>query len=614
MKKQTYLLLPLIMLAVGCQKTSESDSESMRVSDSMDTASDKTDTSTTDSSTKEQYPSIKEVMLNLSTKKNYTYFLEDKILNNTTEYRFTEKAYYYSYSGREGDSKGYAQSDEGVFSFTINDGEVVPGTLERNSSGEKLTSLWDQCILSFADFRFDALPSEENEDNIYEITDDSNKTLFAAFAGYADAFVLPYVTVSVEVTGEDSFISTVHFAPDNQSYVGDCIGTVKDISITSIPEIEKYLSEGKGPKSEDESFIELLTFLKEARKYKVSVKSTSVDYSYIFNDKYYYFKNNSASTDKGYIVCGPDIYRFNIKDNEVALGKEIDSYSSSYERDDLWNQLSSSFKSFMNLNLSSADVTYDESSKSYSMAYSFSIYNTFYGLLNTSSFASPSETDTLVFSSVGKDSFHFTYTHSSVVYEADVTGIGTASDSLLDSFYDKYKDFDSSDISLLISKIKTIADSKNYTIELTNNFSSFASTLKTGNATIRFTDSDYYYQNTTDDSKSIGYKNEEDKIYSYRLVDSVETDKTEVKAISLYSCFSSLSDLLLTGLTGSRSISGTYTIDSDDFISTIADILRLDSASLVSYVASLSLSFTDTTLTITGTTSFYGSFTAVINY
>ena len=44
-----------------------------------------------------------------------------------------------------------------------------------------------------------------NENNIYQIEDDTNKTLFALFAGYADVYALPYVTVSVEVTGANTF-------------------------------------------------------------------------------------------------------------------------------------------------------------------------------------------------------------------------------------------------------------------------------------------------------------------------------------------------------------------------------------------------------------------------
>ncbi len=53
--------------------------------------------SSTTTSPSKQYPSLQEVMTNVSKLKNYTYTLEDEIFDMTTKMYFTEKAYYVDY-------------------------------------------------------------------------------------------------------------------------------------------------------------------------------------------------------------------------------------------------------------------------------------------------------------------------------------------------------------------------------------------------------------------------------------------------------------------------------------------------------------------------------------
>ena len=226
------------------------------------------------------YPSLREVMTNISALNNYTYSMYDEIFDMTTNMYYTENAYYVDYVNPSIDSAvdyGYAEDSKGqVFSFAIEDDEIVPGDYYRTATGNIVTGLWANAIISFADFNINAFADTPSADNHYQITDDSNKLLFAALAGYGDVYVMPYVTVEVEVTGENSFISTVTFTPEgNDKYTGSCYGTFQAIGETVIPHIDEYIANGGSAATNDaDSLISVLQTLKDSNNYTLEVTTS----------------------------------------------------------------------------------------------------------------------------------------------------------------------------------------------------------------------------------------------------------------------------------------------------------------------------------------------------
>lgn len=643
MKKSFFVfLLPLLTL-VSCSggdissttpvssssDTSSGDSSnSSSLGDDSSSSSSSSDSSSSSSEVPDNLPALREVMSNLASLRNYTYTIDDQILGVTTTFRYIENAYYYEPSQEEhgGQAYGYAQSnDNQVFEYAISNGEVVPGEVSRDSNGTIMTDLWNQQIISFYDFRIDAFTDVKAEDNIYQITDETNKLLFALLAGYGDAIAMNYITVSVEVLSENTIKSIVHFEPDNPSYVGDCIGIISSIGTTTIPEIEEYLASGGGPRLDTASDLyALLETLKASKKYQISVEVTdsegavSEQYEYIYNDNYYHRADLiTTSNERGYVVVGESIYNFTLVNSEVVVGNEI-TYTGDAPHNDLWTQLASSMKSFANINLADLTVT-DNGDETFTLRNNTSVFNTFAGICFTGTWGIVNvdpENDYIIFSALDENSFSFTY-HSATYGDASATvqGIGTYSNDILDAFIEENKDFDSSDISELKEFLNELKNSNNYTISIDNNFSSFAPTLATGDATIYFTEDNYLYSSTNDEAKSFGYLLDVDGIYSYKVSSGSLTEKTKIEVTSLYQSdlFKAFSDYSYDELEGNKSFTGTYTLSDDAFLSAIASVLSLDADSFVTNVSSISFSIIDNGATISASTAFYGSLTATIS-
>ena len=468
------LILPLSALGlIACGGNGVSSSQPSTGSSSQESSSlpDGGSSSTTPSV---QYPSIQEVMRGLSDRKNYTFTMEDGIFDMTTDMYFTEKAYYVDYKDATLESAvpfGYAEDADGsVFEFTLNGDQVTPGEYLRSNSGEVIKDLWANAIISFADFNIDALPSTPTEDNIYPITDDANKTLFALLSGYGDAFVLPYVTVTAEVISEDAFKVIIHFAPDNEQYTGDCVCTVRDIGTTKIPGIDEYLAEGgKGTQDTDQTLLDVLQKLKSDGNYTIESTSPSTHYVDTVTADYYYSDNQSnPASSKGYINLGEHAYNFTMPDGKVQIGSEI-TYTTSPSK---------SFWDFYNLVHSTS----------------------FFPSVNVS-------TDYLLFTSVSDTALSFTlHIEAEADFTVTISNIGTTKDEAIESFIEENKNFDKNDISGLTNAVNSLA-SGNYTIALDNKFSAFANDLASvGSLNIAVSSDDYFITNLTDEKDSYGYK------------------------------------------------------------------------------------------------------------
>lgn len=611
------LILPLSALGlVACGGKGASSSQPSTGSGSQD-SSELPGSGSSSTAPVVQYPSIQDVMRGLSEKRNYTFTMEDGIFDMTTDMYFTEKAYYVDYKDATLESAvpfGYAEDADGsVFEFALNGDQVTPGEYLRSNSGEVIKDLWANAIISFADFNIDALPSTPTEDNVYPITDDANKTLFALLSGYGDAFVLPYVTVTAEVISEDAFKVIIHFAPDNEQYTGDCVCTVRDIGTTKIPGIDEYLAEGgKGTQDTDQTLLDVLQKLKSDGNYTIESTSPSTHYVDTVTADYYYSDNkNTPASSKGYINLGEHAYNFTMPDGKVQIGSEI-TYTSSTSKS-FWDNVSS-IHNLSTLNLS--DFAVEETSDGLKLTNNVSVLNSFYNLVHSTSFF-PSvnvSTDYLLFTSVSDTALSFTlHIEAEADFTVTISNIGTTKDEAIESFIEENKNFDKNDISGLTNAVNSLA-SGNYTIALDNKFSAFANDLASvGSLNIAVSSDDYFITNLTDEKDSYGYKMIDGTLskYAYEEGQQIVVDTFE-GTMEDNDVFLTLKDIDFAGLDITHNIGGTYTLKGADGLTAIANLLTLPTGAFTTYLSSLTLSVDGGAIAISGTTSWYGSFSATI--
>ena len=572
--------------------------------------------------TRVQQPTIKQVITNLAAKRNYSYFLEDKIFNTETKYYFTEKAYYYTYS-KDNSSLGLAEDLNGdVFKFALGENDIIEGEAKKDNNGNVVNGLWANAILSFADFNIDALSDEPNLDNTYIIEDDANKLLFAAFAGYADAFVLPYITVSVEVLSAYTFVSTVHFEPEgNSTYSGDCIGTVTAVDETTIPYIDAYIQNGGGAKlSESEAILEILRKIKESKNYKVSVKKgendTYVDY---FTEDYFYSDNLlTPSSSKGHISIAGSIYNFTIVDGEVKLGDEI-TITDSANKTDVWANSSNTFKNLATINLSDISLVKGEDDK-YVLNGQVSPMTSLFNLVHAGGWFATvdKDKDKVVFEEFDRHHVVYTYVRADgTKYTVTIDNIGSTSIEKVDEFKEANKDFDPQDMSKLSSILAGLKDSKSYSINFTSGFGAFSG-LSTNSYNITFSETEYVSTCTNKAELSYTLKEENGVVNKYTK-DSSNNDVVEATAYtSLWSgeAFKSFKDFDETTLKGKHNFDGTYTITSAETVTLLGNIVYITSASFPTNFSSAKVTIDEEakTLTITGSSGFYGNYSMVVNY
>lgn len=620
MKKIALLTLCLtglsaLMVSCGSNNSSNISSGSNEVSSSETNTSNSTNTSSNDTSVVQQ-PALYDVMSKVALLRNYTYTMVDEIFDVTTQMKYTEKAFYYQPSKEQhgGQAYGYAQSnDNEVFSYVIEDGEVVPGEVERNTNGEIKKDLWNESILSFYDFNIEAFAKEATPDNKYVITDSANKFLFASLAGYGDGMTLEYVTVTVEVTSDTSFVTTVNFNTGSSSaYNGNCICTLEDIGTTTLPEIEAYLEKGLGPKDDinADDLYAVLNSIKQAKKYQIEVTTETTHYLDVFNDEYYYsYDQLNSGKEKGYAKIGDRVYSIKMKDNVVSIDKEVD-YAGSSSRD-IWEL--NLFKNFSNINLSNLTFESLEDGK-FKLTNNTSVLLTLYDLVHSSAFFGSVnvETDYAIFSDITETSFKYLlHVEGEADYEVTVSSIGTASNKTIEDFIENASSFDPEDISKLSEFFETLKASRNYTVTLEEKFSWLPS-LEIGSSVTKFTENHIYYNNTEKPDSSMGYIDENGESYSY-VLNGEEKEKVETFESSIWTVVNSFAQFDAATLTGQQNADGTYLLTSAETIKLIADICAFDPATFITYVTSMKVTFNTDSVVFTGSSSFYGSCTVTIS-
>lgn len=594
-----------------------SDSSSSSTSNSENTSSSNSSNS---SVSVPAYPSLREVMTNISTLKNYTYSMYDEIFDMTTNMYFTENAYYVDYENPSNDSAvpfGYAEDLEGqIFEFVIENEQIVPGDYARTTTGNVISDLWANAIISFSDFNIDAFQDTPSNDNRYLITDASNKQLFAMLAGYGDVYVMPYVTVEVEVTGENSFISTVTFTPEgNDKYTGSCYGTLEAINETTIPYIDEYIANGGSAATNDaDALISVLQTLKDSNNYTLEVTTSTSHYIDTVTNDYYFSENvNNPSASKGYLNIPDHAYNFTMPNGEVVLGNEI-SYTSSTSKS-FWDNVSS-IHNFKEINLS--DISLEQTSDGLKLSNNTSFLSSLYDLVHSTSFFPTVNinTDYVIFTEIEDDSLSFTlHIESEADFNVKITKIKTTENTVISDYIETIKNHDASDISTLIDMIKKIQTAATYQISLTNNFSSFAPDLSSvGSLKISVSSDNYFVENLTDSTKSYGYKMNNGVLSKYTLNGEEEVfSETFEGDMTNNEVFTTISAIDADTLTGEVTLQGNYIINDDTILSLFASLFTFPADTFITNVSQITLSITnENTLHVEGSTTFYGSFKADI--
>lgn len=281
-----------------------------------------------------------DILKKLKEGKNYTLTLSGT--NNYVD-SFTNKNYYSKNLDDDTLSKGYAGSSDGVFSYQIKNGEIIPYQVIENGSGGVFSSVWNlPGLYSFASLNLSNLLYQKNEDGSYTINDYSTINNFSN------------ITHSGNAGGSDTL--TITPSQDSLSFIftnskGSINGVVNNISTTSIPEIEEYIASGKGPLvilDIDDAGRNFISSLKTLKNYTLEIKSTFSSNKFTLTKKFtptaYYQDHSNNDLDYGYIELNDGIYK--------VLGSENSFTKGDIQNGDfLW--ASSLFKSLANIDNSS---------------------------------------------------------------------------------------------------------------------------------------------------------------------------------------------------------------------------------------------------------------------
>lgn len=261
----------------------------------------------------------------LNSSKNYTVELSGK--KNYID-RFTVRNYYSQNLDDDSLSKGYASSESGVFKYTLVDGTVKAGELISNGYGGYFDSIWNGLpnFNSFATLNLSRITYTKKNDK-YIITDSSVIYTFSMLSHVDESLAMNENNILELSIENDTLLYTL-----NINGLGIINGIVKNISTTSIKEIEDYIANGGGPityEDLDSEARSLLSSLTKARNYTISIESnfTSNSFKMIkkFTPKAYYQEYEGQDNNIGYIEKDDGIYSFSKENDSLVLKEKVRS-------------------------------------------------------------------------------------------------------------------------------------------------------------------------------------------------------------------------------------------------------------------------------------------------
>lgn len=316
-------------------------------------------------------PSVVDLFTRLKSSKNYTISVNDSFRNMSLTKTYTEHAYFFDSEKDYFGHFGFAEANNQVFRFTLENGDVIPEIPYRldESKEEVVDHLYGSGVMtSFADMDLDNLPETTVTGNTYRLdlaTNEANVNNFIDIINYGDG-VMKFDNVQqvmISVTGQDTLrvrliASMGMFSSGNYTYIVD----VKNVGNTQNSEIESYIAQGKGAKVLAEiptQFKSILDRIKAGRNY--TFEATYYGSGEVLKEQFVdRFTENACYTNDifspkdsiGYASYQDTIFSYTIDNNKVNAGDIlVDVFGNPYKT------LYESVNSFVGLDLFSMDTS-----------------------------------------------------------------------------------------------------------------------------------------------------------------------------------------------------------------------------------------------------------------
>lgn len=304
---------------------------------------------------------------------NFSIDYYDQYANNQSVKR-NQVTYYTPYSLQsDGDLGffGYAQNDDCVFSYTLEDGQVVPSTPIYNSStGIRYDSIYDYRE-GMDKFDVSYLDSTLDENNEYTYVFNKNLVNDRIFTSvffrmsYNPAFTPKEVKISIVKNVITIRATLLQY---DETHKDTCEVTIFDVGKTENKEIKQYLDDGKSAKTPlNNRFYNFIAPYLVSNNFTVNLDATH--YWDSANQQYFDFRMNQYFTDdailyeplNGGTISGEilasgivsSFYLDSISDDKLEMGqaKIADSegsfFTSLYGGSMMYNLSSLSFSSFI---------------------------------------------------------------------------------------------------------------------------------------------------------------------------------------------------------------------------------------------------------------------------
>lgn len=238
---------------------------------------------------------------------NFTVDYTDSLMNNDKVER-NQVFKYTSYSVESnGDLSfnGYAETDDTVFKYVLEDDNIVSSLPTLDSTGKRYEHLYSR-IIGMEDFDISYLPKEKDEEGYYNYTFGLNETndviFYSVFLNrtYNAEGISEYASYRLKVIGNTVTLNAklLRYTLSEGVFYDEVTTIIYNIGTTENLEIKNYLASGKGAKKELD-----LNFFKTIQPYLTSNNYTLyVSGEELFDSASQSFKMTEYCLDNAYMA------------------------------------------------------------------------------------------------------------------------------------------------------------------------------------------------------------------------------------------------------------------------------------------------------------------------
>ena len=275
---------------------------------------------------------FKTILNKIKSTKNYTfdatYYGSENVLKEKFVDRFIEDACYTDDKKSPSSSIGYAAYQDTIFSYAIDNNEVLPGEVQIDTFGNPYKSLYES-VYSFIELDLFSMDTKSEGEKLF-VQDQKNLNILlqcVARVSYRNYYSMVQ-NAYFEYVDENSMKVVVDFGT-----FGKAEGTISAIETTEIPEIEAYLASGKGPHvdTSKENLEKVYNAFMNAKSYKEDMGLTDngahIGYTYYMEHAVFVDYELPGYEDYGYIDYQGSIYEFSVSNSsgeeKLVLGEKI---------------------------------------------------------------------------------------------------------------------------------------------------------------------------------------------------------------------------------------------------------------------------------------------------